>query len=86
MFACFQADIERQFEFVQSQWLDDGNTFGLGEDKDVLVGNHQPGDKFVVHGSPPALCGPLRRVVRVRGGDYFFAPGINGLTYLSRLG
>jgi hypothetical protein len=34
MFASFQADLERQFEFVQSQWINDGNAFGLSADKD----------------------------------------------------
>lgn len=84
VFVCFQADLERQFEFIQSQWFDDGNAFGLGTDKDVLLGDHD-GGKFVVNGAPPAIGSPLHRVVSVLGGEYFFAPGINGLTYLSRL-
>ena len=38
MFVCYQASIERQFEFVQQQWLGDGNVFGLGNDRDPLGG------------------------------------------------
>ena len=36
-----------------------------------------------VPGSPPFFLGPLSRVVTVRGGEYFFTPGINGLHYLA---
>jgi Dyp-type peroxidase family len=85
VFVCFQSDLERQFEFIQSQWFDDGNAFRLGADQDPLLGDHQGGDKFTINGKPPAFAAPLRRVVTVLGGEYFFAPGINGLTYLSNL-
>ena len=30
MFVAYNASIVRQFEFVQSQWMGDGNAFGLG--------------------------------------------------------
>ena len=29
IFMCLQASIARQFEFVQSQWVNDGNAFRL---------------------------------------------------------
>ncbi len=83
VFACFQADLERQFEFIQSQWFGDGNAFGLGTDQDPLLGTDD-GGKLVVNGAPPVFASPLRRVITVLGGEYFFAPGINGLGYLSQ--
>jgi hypothetical protein len=80
---CLQASLARQFEFVQSQWINDGNLFRLGDDIDVLLGAHDGRTgKMTVHGSPPFLMGPLSRVVTVRGGEYFFVPGLNGLHYL----
>ena len=85
IFMCLQASIARQFEFIQGQWLNRGNAFTLGEDQDVLVGPQDgPGPhKMTVPGNPPFFVGPLRRVVTVRGGEYFFVPGINGLEYLA---
>jgi Dyp-type peroxidase family len=76
MFVCFQASIERQFEFVQALWCGDGNAFGLGDDPDFLVGPAR--GKMTVQGIPPTLL-PLTRFVKMRGGDYFFAPGIAAL-------
>lgn len=84
IFMCLQASIARQFEFIQSQWLNRGNAFTLGEDQDVLLGPQDgPGPhKMTVPGNPPFFVGPLRRVVTVRGGEYFFVPGLNGLEFL----
>jgi Dyp-type peroxidase family len=88
IFITLQASISRQFEFVQSQWLGAGNTFGLGEDQDVLLGpqnqeNPANPKKMTIPGTPPFFLGPLERVVTVRGGEYFFVPGINGLQFLA---
>jgi Dyp-type peroxidase family len=85
VFTCFQADLARQFEFVQSQWLNDGNNLRLGDDKDPLAGDHDGRGKAVVSGSPPWFVAPLPRFVHTRGGEYFFAPGVGGLRYLSTL-
>ena len=38
---------------------------------------------MTVPGSPPFFLGPLSRVVTVKGGEYFFVPGINGLRFLA---
>jgi Dyp-type peroxidase family len=85
LFMCLQASISRQFEFVQSQWLGAGNTLGLGEDQDMMLGPQDGREprKMTVPGKPPFMLGPLSRTVTVRGGEYFFVPGINGLHYLA---
>jgi Dyp-type peroxidase family len=85
IFMCLQASISRQFEFIQSQWLGDGNAFGLGADQDVMLGpqNGAPPRKMTVPGEPPFFLGPLSRVVTVKGGEYFFVPGVNGLQFLA---
>jgi Dyp-type peroxidase family len=87
VFMSLQASIARQFEFVQAQWLGDGNAFRLGDDQDVLLGPQDHGGtrKMTVPGDPPYFVGPLSRIVTVRGGEYFFCPGINGLRHLAAL-
>ena len=80
-FACFQTDLERQFEFVQGQWLDDGDAFGLGTAKDPLLG--EGGGTMVVPGEPPVFIRPVPRLVTTAGGEYLFAPGTGGLRRLA---
>jgi Dyp-type peroxidase family len=82
LFVCYQASIERQFEFVQSQWCADGNAFGLGSDPDFIAG--PAGGKMTIQGDPPLFV-PMRSFVTTRGGGYFFAPGIGALRRITGL-
>jgi Dyp-type peroxidase family len=89
MFVCFQASLERQFEFIQRQWLGDGNVFGLGGDRDpIAAGDIESGDRLhtremMIQGSPPLILASLPRFVTMRGGDYFLLPGRSGLEALA---
>jgi Dyp-type peroxidase family len=86
VFMCLQASLARGFEFVQSQWANGGNAFRLAEDQDVILGPHDTEGpaKMTVPGRPPYFLGPLSRVVTMRGGEYYFTPGINGLRHLAQ--
>jgi deferrochelatase/peroxidase EfeB len=82
MFVCHQASIERQFEVVQGQWLNDGDGFWLGVEKDLLtLGGH--GEGMTIAGRPPAFLRKPPHFVTTRGGGYFFTPGINALRTIS---
>jgi Dyp-type peroxidase family len=85
IFMTLQASLARQFEFVQAQWANTGNPFRLGDDQDPIIGpmDNEGLNKMTVPGRPPFFFGPLSRVVTMRGGEYYFAPGINGLRYLA---
>ncbi len=82
MFVCYQASIERQFEFIQAHWLADGDAFGLGSEKDLLVAGDDAG-KMTVQGRPPSFLASLPSFVTTKGGDYFYMPGIAGLRALA---
>jgi Dyp-type peroxidase family len=85
VFMALNASITRQFEFVQQQWITYGNDAHLGNDKDLLMGNHcTDGDKYVIQGdatptNPPFVCTHLPNFVELRGGEYFFLPSITAL-------
>jgi Dyp-type peroxidase family len=83
LFYAFNVDIEAQFEFIQQQWLNYGNHFGQGNDKDVLSGDHDGSGKAVIQASGPGevpyLCTGLERFIDTRGGEYFFIPGLAAL-------
>ena len=74
------ADIELQFEFIQAQWICKGDFIGLSSDeKDPLVGPNGAGGQFTVPGADMPFLFDLKQFVTVRGGEYFFAPGIAAL-------
>jgi len=84
VFVCFNASIWRQFETVQALWIDDGDPFGLGPDKDPLVGEpHGTVGKMTIQGAPPHFVRPLPRFVTMRGGEYLYRPSLSGLRWLS---
>ncbi len=87
LFLAFNIDIERQFEFIQQQWLNYGNHFRQGNDKDVLQGDHDGTGKAVIQAfgkdDAPYLCTGLPRFVDTRGGEYFFVPGMRALRWIT---
>jgi Dyp-type peroxidase family len=83
MFVSYQAAIERQFEFIQRQWLMDGNALRLGDDRDpLLAGEGSPGE-MVIQGRPPVFLAGLPSFVTTRGGGYYLLAGIAGLRALA---
>jgi Dyp-type peroxidase family len=87
-FLCLNANIERQFEFVQHSWVDNPTFDGLHGERDPVMGSQpESGGRFTIQAPPfrERLSG-IRRFVQVRGGAYFFMPGRNGLLQLAELG
>ena len=84
VFICFQASIARQFEVIQAQWVDDGDPFGLGPDKDFLIGEpNGDGGKMTIQGRPPHFLKPQPRFVTMRGGEYLYRPSMTALRMLA---
>jgi Dyp-type peroxidase family len=86
-FICLNANIARQFEFIQHTWVNSPKFGGLYDDSDPLIGSHMPsGATFTMQGKPfrQRLTG-LPRFVTVGGGGYFFLPGIRALRFLGSL-
>lgn len=86
VFAFVGASIGRQFEFVQSQWINDGIFFGGNQDKDPIVGAMGKDESFTIPRRPvrKRLQG-LPRFVVTRGGEYCFMPGLKALKWLTDL-
>jgi deferrochelatase/peroxidase EfeB len=71
IFMVLNTSLSRQFEFVQQQWVQYGNNSHLGNDKDVLMGNHGGNGRFVIQGdataaNPPFVCSNLADFVDPR--------------------
>ena len=90
-FICLNANIARQFEFVQTSWLANPKFSGLDED-DPLIGNRAPlftgetSDTFTrpCDSGLSSRATHLKQFVTVRGGGYFFMPGVSALRFIAR--
>jgi deferrochelatase/peroxidase EfeB len=91
-FVCLNANISRQFEFIQNAWLMNSKFDGLSDESDPLLGNRepllsgQPTDAFGLPQPNGTVCrlGGMPQFVTVAGGAYFFLPGVRALRYLAR--
>jgi Dyp-type peroxidase family len=80
------AHIRRQFEFVKTQWLNDGIFIGAPLEKDPLVGPNDGSSGFTIPQRPiRRKLQNLPPFVVTRGGEYFFAPGLNAMAWLAEL-
>lgn len=87
LFIC--AGLERQFEFVMEEWVNNGTFAGLPEDaKDPLLGaNYNNSGHFdipVSSDKPPIILRGFEQFITTKGGAYCFLPSITALKYISR--
>ncbi|WP_245494876.1 Dyp-type peroxidase [Rhizobium ruizarguesonis] len=76
-----QADIERQFEFVQAEWMSGGEFLGLDPaEQDPFNGVGGQGSQMSVPGAKRPFLFDLPNFVTVKGDEYLFVPGLKALT------
>jgi Dyp-type peroxidase family len=91
-FICINANISRQFEFLQNAWITNTKFSGVTGESDPLLGNREsmPGCPVTGNFAIPADGALRRRVsglpqfVTLRGGAYFFLPSLRALRYFAR--
>jgi Dyp-type peroxidase family len=90
-FICLNANISRQFEFLQNAWISNTKFSGITGESDPLLGNREsiPGCPVTGNFTIPGKGTLRRRVsslpqfVTVRGGAYFFLPSVRALRYFA---
>jgi Dyp-type peroxidase family len=83
LFYAFNASFARQFEFIQSQWLNDGNALGLGTDRDPVAGagaRTRKGPEVGASDAPPVLSIKLDKMTVPGSPPRFVAPLPNLVT------
>ncbi len=80
------ASLIRQFEFAQNVWINDRNFNELGNERDPIIGAHDGTLEFKIPKRPirKTIVG-LPAFTTLRGGAYFFLPGLKALGYLASL-
>jgi len=84
LFMCFQANIDKQFEFIQRVWVDNPNfpkqlLGGKDTGDDPLIGRRSNEKQRWPRTWGDAAAGKtefnFEAAVTLKGGEYFFAPG-----------
>jgi Dyp-type peroxidase family len=91
-FIAINANISRQFEFIQNAWIVNAKFNGMDGETDPLLGNRVPslGNHVTDGFSLPQPSGWGQRIagipqfVTVRGGAYFFLPSLRALRFFAR--
>jgi len=74
-------------EFLQQEWINNGNFMSLGDERDTNVGLQEDGATFTIPRHP------VRRRLHgietfnvLRGGEYIFMPSLSALRWIANLG
>jgi Dyp-type peroxidase family len=86
-FIFISAKAMETMEFLQREWINNGNFLSLGDERDPNVGLQEEGATFTIPQKP------VRRRIHgietfnvLRGGEYFFMPSLSALRWLGDLG
>jgi len=86
IFLFMSAKAMATIEFLQQEWINDGDFIGAGGERDPIIGRQEEGATFTI---PKA---PVRRRIHgiqtfnvLKGGEYFFLPSISALNWLANL-
>ena len=85
-FLFMSAKATATIEFLQQEWINDGDFIGANGERDPIIGRQEEGATFTIPKEP------VRRRIRgietfnvLRGGEYFFMPSISALKWLANL-
>lgn len=84
VFACYQTNLETQFEFVQMRWVNDTAFPQADAGQDPVISQNTSPRSFTMPGGQPDHLELLNQWVTTTGGEYFFQPSISALGVLSQ--
>jgi Dyp-type peroxidase family len=80
------ADLVRQFEFAQNVWINDKSFHELGNEHDPICGAQDGTMDFTVPKRPiREVHQGIPAFTTLKGGAYFFLPGLRAIQYLATL-
>lgn len=83
LFLCFQAHIENQFNFMQARWANPDRFVKVGVGPDPVIGQPEGTQKWSKKwGESETQEYSFKLWVKMKGGEYFFAPSLSFLTHL----
>ncbi|MGH9969163.1 MAG: Dyp-type peroxidase [Pyrinomonadaceae bacterium] len=86
IFLFISAKAMATIEFLQQEWINDGNFIGTGDERDPIIGLQEEGATFTIPREPVRhRVHGIETFNVLRGGEYFFMPSLAALKWLSEL-
>jgi Dyp-type peroxidase family len=74
-------------EFLQQEWINDGNFIGVSSERDPIIGLQGDDATFTIPKEPVRhRAHGIETFNVLRGGEYFFMPSLSALRWLAELG
>jgi Dyp-type peroxidase family len=85
-FIFLSSNAMKTLEFLQREWIQNGNFTGQGDERDPLIGLQPEHATFTIP-KQPVRCrmSGIETFNLLRGGEYLFMPGLSALRWLSEL-
>jgi Dyp-type peroxidase family len=85
-FIFMSAKAMNTLEFLQQEWINDGNFMGLNKECDPIVGLQEDGATFTIPKDPVRhRIHGIQTFNVLRGGEYMFMPSLSALKWLAEL-
>ena len=85
-FLFISAKAMNTLEFLQQEWINDGNFMNLGGERDPIVGLQEEGARFTIPKEPVRhRIHGIETFNVLRGGEYLFMPSLTALNWLAGL-
>ena len=86
-FMCLNANIQRQFEFVQQTWVGGSTFHGIRDEVDPITAQRSGNNQSFTFQSPGTdkQTNSLQSFVTMKGGGYFFMPGRDALEFIANM-
>jgi deferrochelatase/peroxidase EfeB len=86
IFLLISAKAMATLEFLQQEWINNGDFIGVGDERDPIIGRQEEAATFTIPKEP------VRRRIHgietfnvLRGGEYFFMPSLSALEWIGNL-
>ena len=86
IFLFISAKAMATIEFLQREWINEGDFIGAGSERDPIIGRQEEGATFTIPRKPARRrIHGIQTFNVLKGGEYFFMPSLSALNWLANV-